>query len=104
MNSIVKATQATTMVFEMVGASGGELHIVLDDWNVEDDNIMYCKREIDRLVESKAITDSDQKIYMDCIDCLMGLSEEERISAVSKAFDVYDKDDSVHKLAKTAGK
>jgi len=96
MNSIAKATQATTMVFEMVGASGGELHIVLDDWNVEDENIVYCKQEIDRLAESKAITDSDQKIYMDCIDCLMGLSEEERISVVSKAFDIHDKDNSVH--------
>lgn len=89
MNDIELAIQAVIKAYEVVGDSGGELHIVLDDMNTEDEDIMYCKEGIDKLARVQAITDVEEKVYMHCIDELIKLRQEVREGVIERAFNTY---------------
>ena len=86
---INRAINATKLVFDTVGLSGGELHIVLDDLNVKYGDIMWCKKEIDTLFKEHNMLPSVHNVYIACIFSLIHLTEEERIWSISVAADMY---------------
>lgn len=61
---------------------GGNAHIVLDDWNLEDEHVMFCMEE----VRSNQFGYSDEQIEAE-LKCLLALydmsSVDERASALA---------------------
>lgn len=68
-------------VYEYHGV-GGYLHIVIDDWNLEDDHLEYCLQAIEKNEwdneENEAL-----EIQRKCCDALMKLTELERGAALA---------------------
>jgi hypothetical protein len=81
---------------------GGNLHIVLDDWNIEDSNLEFCSHCIDhagmmplakdaadchkRYNEKKRLDpDPPEQLAAErrCCDLFMALTEDERASALA---------------------
>ena len=60
-------------------AAGGGAHIVLDDWNIEDDDIQWC---IDHLPEYSEAGE-ERAVTMACLIAMMGLTIDERASALA---------------------
>ena len=69
--SLIKAVYA-----EPTGGSGGLLHIVLDDWNIENDSIAYCADEANH---SRLMTAAESA----CIDHMFDMTIEERASGMA---------------------
>lgn len=67
--------------------TGGMLHIVLDDWNIEDHNIRWC---LDEAITEAAnggyggdIHPDDLALMRRCGEAMLALTEEERASALA---------------------
>jgi len=88
---------------------GGNLHIVLDDWNLEDHSLAFCKREIERgghpedpnhspwYTKIKLENpDSPEQLAVErkCHDLLFALTEPERASALALYDGYWEKKDS----------
>lgn len=61
----------------------GSLHIIVDDWNLEDDNIEFCRGFADkneRGYSAEVIADENH-----CLDLLESCTLEERASAMAMA-------------------
>ena len=69
---------------------GGPLHIVLDDYNVEDENITWCLRNIDN-PEFEEYSEEVEKLCYKIGGLLLIIPEEERLELVSNAW-VYAND------------
>lgn len=67
-----RAALEPLMALEEQCLVGGNLHIVTDDYNVEDDNLKWCKDNSD-------LTPVEQAVY----DALMPLSEAQRAAALA---------------------
>lgn len=95
------AAQAAAEVYEHA-CTGGNLHIVLDDWNIEDSNLEFCSQCIDGAgvmplggstfaahlrynEEKQANPDPPEQLAVErcCCDLFMALTEEERASALA---------------------
>ena len=64
--------------------AGGYGHIVLDDWNLEDDNVEWC---LGRVEENEWGYDKKElEVTKKCLETLLQMSEEERASALA----IYD--------------
>lgn len=63
--------------------TGGDLHVVLDDLNVEDSNLLFCLDAV--LNDPELINSSDQKLFVHCIGYLLILDEEERMHVIKEA-------------------
>lgn len=63
------------------GLAGGNLHIVIDDYNVEDEHLEFCAaRHAEHVgTDDPALVDAEAR----CIDALRPLTEEERVSAIA---------------------
>lgn len=62
------------IIYEDYSDVGGALHIVLDDYNIEDDHIKWC---LDKSI--KEIVDEEEKaIYKECAELLLQLSYSSR--------------------------
>ena len=59
--------------------SGGCLHIVLDDWNLEDDHISFCQKYI---LESCEHDGATQLLEKALVDLLLPLNEDERATSL----------------------
>jgi hypothetical protein len=64
------------------GSMGGDLHIVLDDWNIETEHIEFCAGEIGR---NDRASPELLAIESELVDLLLPMSEEERASALGLA-------------------
>ena len=53
---------------------GGKMHIVTDDWNVEDEDVEFCKEEIEK--------DGDE-LERACLAAFLALTQTERASALA---------------------
>ena len=63
---------------------GGALHIVLDDFNVRDQNIQMCIEDMDYPMYS----DEDRQLFRRCAELLLLLkSQRARLLCIQKAFD-----------------
>lgn len=56
------------------GGTGGNLHIVLDDWNLEDSSIRWC-------LEREGLTDAERA----CGEALLAMTESERAAVLAVA-------------------
>lgn len=78
--------KAVGMLSEVWG--GGNLHMVVDDWNMEDEIIESCKRDILAAMSAKRKpnarpTIESLKLELDCADHLLTMTEDERYSAMA---------------------
>lgn len=96
------AAAAAAEVYEH-SCVGGNLHIVLDDWNVEDGNLEFCSQCIDAAGAMPGVTETSPEFHQRynakkranpdppeqlaaeraCCDLLMALTEDERYSALA---------------------
>jgi hypothetical protein len=75
---VLAAVPLIGYVYDYHGA-GGTLHIVLDDWNIEDDHLDFCDGEI-----AKGGIDPDRlDAERECSAALRILSVQERASALA---------------------
>jgi hypothetical protein len=70
---------------------GGNLHIVVDDWNIEDSNLAFCAECVARSVAGKPgrydTTDPETvAAEVACLSALQALTIEERATALA----IYD--------------
>ena len=75
------AAQAIHEVY-LYSCAGGNLHIVVDDWNVEDGNLAFCQEKISE-GGYEGCTAEQLIAEQQCLDILKRLTEEERASALA---------------------
>lgn len=81
-NERVRATsQAIGKVYEF-SAVGGNLHIAIDDWNIEDDDLDFCANSIATNTVHRADV-AQLAAERACLELLRGLTKEERVSALA---------------------
>ena len=62
------------IIYDEYSEVGGELHIVLDDYNIEDKHIKYCLEDcISMIVDEK-----EKAVYKECAELLLQLSYSSR--------------------------
>lgn len=76
----IAAAKLIDEVYEW-SCAGGHLHIVVDDWNLEDENIEFCIGEMDK--NSHELPPEAIEAERKCAAALMALSEDERYSAMA---------------------
>lgn len=67
---------------------GGRLHIVLDDWNLEDGSLQFCMGDIEKGEAGESeygdpIDPETLAIERECCEALMAMTLEERASALA---------------------
>jgi hypothetical protein len=83
----LKAAELIKKVYEFSGV-GGNCHVVLEDWNLEDSNIEFTYRWLDGKECNVPFGDSAQQLAeRECMDAMMKLSVEERASALRLTYD-----------------
>lgn len=82
-----KTLEAAHLIADVycVTNAGGYLHIAVDDWNLDDDDIQWCRDNMDTppdyMLGRKPTPEE-----IGCADVLLKLTEEERASALA----IYD--------------
>jgi hypothetical protein len=74
---------------------GGNLHIVLDDFNIDDCDLEACRRFIDNH-EDDALTYCDVVAERACLDAFVSMTVDERASALAM-YDGYFSADAIDK-------
>lgn len=76
------AAEAIAEVYKHHSVSGG-LHIVIDDWNIETEHVVWCRYHLD---EYGGEAGSELRAAEErCVAALLPLSEDERASALKMA-------------------
>lgn len=76
----VVAAACIDQVYEF-SSSGGNLHIVIDDWNVEDAHLAHC---LERIIKDDLSNGAERYLAeMVCYNSLVDLTVEERYSALA---------------------
>lgn len=78
------AAKLVAEVYEFA-PSGGNLHIMLDDWNLEDDSVEFCRRWLRDHVEGPG--------EETCLTAFEAMSEKERYSALALHSGFWTTDD-----------
>lgn len=82
-----KTRRAASLIGEVYRhrGAGGNLHIVVDDWNHEEENVQWC---LERILENTNNDPEEQiKAEKECAEFLLTLTDEERLSALA----IHDK-------------
>jgi len=66
--------ELVNIIYTDYNCVGGELHLVLDNGNIEDDNIQWC---LDNSI-AKITNEDEKKIYTECAELLLKLSYSSR--------------------------
>ncbi|MDC4245669.1 hypothetical protein [Clostridium perfringens] len=61
------------IIYNKYSCVGGQLHIVLDDENIENDHIEYCLQCIDKIEDQE-----ERNTYKECAELLLKLSYSAR--------------------------
>ncbi len=77
-DKVIHCSELIDKVYEYTGA-GGNAHIVVDDWNLEDHSIESCLKYLE---EDKEVSDGERKATYECLIALKGLNEDERYCAM----------------------
>jgi len=86
-SNIEAAVEAALDVYEFNGA-GGSLHILLDDWNTEDNALYLCE---EYAKEHRGINGDEQfTVEMKCLQAFRSLTEPERVSALAVKKCLFD--------------
>ncbi len=98
-NDIVKKAIASINKVYEYSCVGGGLHIVLDDWNLEDDAVVFCENWINNpnYCPNGEIQNDEDKIQqeqklaeLECVEILKKMSIDERASALAFAFEMIE--------------
>lgn len=81
-NRTKEAARAVARVFERSPA-GGNLHIVIDDWNLEDSSLDFCRNAILTTERDGGGDEESLAVQLECVELLRALSLEERVSALA---------------------
>ncbi len=76
--AILAAVASVKRVFDL-HCTGGNLHIVIDDWNLEDDHLAFCRSAVSRGLSGELLA-----AELDCLDHLGPMSEQERASVLAR--------------------
>jgi len=81
-DAVRDAAQAVADVYEW-SVVGGALHVVLDDWNIEDEHLSRCAQGI----EDPSRVESEEQLVKEryCLALFRKLSLEERASVLAFA-------------------
>jgi len=101
-NEKVRAAVPLIAAVYELACTGGNLHIVLDDWNIEDGNLEFCSQCINgagvmplkgSTVDAHLRYNEDKRANPDppeqlaaeraCCDAFMAMTEDERLSALA---------------------
>lgn len=76
-------TPAVRLAANMIDAVDpyGHLHIVVDDWNLEDGDLRFCEREIEK--NERRVSAREIAIEREVLAALRALTEDERASALA---------------------
>lgn len=90
--AVREAAELVRQVFDH-SVVGGNLHIVLDDWNIEDGSLHHCHKAIQNIQAGyfgphDDIDPAQVAIERKCCDAFLKLSLDERASALA-LFDGY---------------
>jgi len=77
-NERVRAVQPLIEAVYNFSCAGGNLHIALDDNNLDDGNLEFCSRRIDGASDPVDQLAAERA----CCDALMTMTYEERVSAL----------------------
>ena len=80
----VREAAAAVHEVYVYSCAGGNLHIVLDDWNVEGGNLAFCQEKISE-GGYEGCTAEQLAVEQRCLDIFKKLTEEERASALALA-------------------
>ena len=69
-----KIRELKNIIYSKYNCVGGELHIVLDDGNIEDSNINWCLNN--SII--KISNEEEKKVYTECAELLLKLSYSSR--------------------------
>ena len=90
-NIVNEKTQAALMLVMQVydaigGGAGGNLHIVLDDWNIEDDSIYYCLSQCEVVEHSfgGGFDTTPTLLERACGGAFLDMTLQERASVLAK--------------------
>ena len=75
--AILAAVASVKRVFDL-HCMGGNLHIVIDDWNLEDDHLAFCRSAV-----SRGLCGDLLAAEMDCLNLLEPMSEQERAAVLA---------------------
>lgn len=93
--AVREAAVAVAAVYaQEYGACGGNLHVVLDDWNVEDESLAFCRQQIASggykpqprwpgCMKRRPDSAEELAVEMRCHDLFKALTESERRSALA---------------------
>lgn len=85
-NKKTKALKDVISALYEVHPTGGYLHIVLDDWNLEDGSIEHCINDLN--ANKFDVSKLERRLTRTCADLLMSATVDERASALAM-FDRY---------------
>lgn len=77
-SSAGEAIQLIERLYELDG-SGGRLHIVTDDWNLEDGNIEFCREAV-----SKAVPGEQADVERRIVELMTPMSAAERGATLAR--------------------
>lgn len=83
-----RAAVLIKQLYDEFAPCGGNLHIVTDDWNIEDDNLAFCRRLVSnggRLDDGTVVDDDPKQLKLEAeiLDLLEPMSEDDRASALA---------------------
>ena len=82
--TVSQETQSAAELIEKVYAAsctGGNLHIILDDWNIEDSHLIFCKTAIEE--NTHKLKPEELAAERACLSALRKLTVHERASALA---------------------
>lgn len=79
----VRAIQALLLEVYDGHCAGGHLHIAVDDWNLEDENLTFCYEAIAEAWFLDDDTAEQLRVEQACCEALMAMPFEERLSALA---------------------
>ena len=74
--------QLINEIYKSHSVTGGELHIVLDDGNVEDHHIQWC---IDNSIK-ECENQEEKELYLKCANNLLKMKIKQRFEVISASY------------------
>lgn len=79
----IRILELIDIIYNEYDSTGGKLHIVLDDNNIEDEHIKWCLEN----AISKITNEKEKQVYTECAELLLKLSYSSR----KRMFNKYNK-------------
>jgi hypothetical protein len=84
---VIEAVSAIELIYEYHLAGGG-LHIILDDWNLDDGSLRFCRKYIE---DTNYDVDPEQlQAELTCLELFEKLSENDRAAALGLREGYYE--------------